>query len=76
MKKKFDIDGLAYNIEDLSKEGKAILEKLAFANLRIHELKNQGALFTKAKMAYIADIKFEVVQNESGFDLDNLFNED
>ena len=76
MEKKFEIDGQTYKIEDLSEDGKTLLNRLAFANLKLHELKNQGALLTKAKNAYISDIKFEVVQNESGFDLGNLFDED
>ena len=76
MEKKFEIDGLTYKIEDLSEDGKTLLNRLAFANLKLHELKNQDALLTKAKNAYISDIKFEVVQNESGFDLGNLFDED
>lgn len=76
MTDKFEIDGLEYKIEELSNEGKILLDRLVFANLKLHELKNQRALFTKAKNAYIADIKFEVVQSESGFDLDNLFDED
>ena len=76
MNKKFKIDDLEYSIEDLSKDGRVLLERLAFANVKLQDLKNQGALLTKARNAYISDIKFEVVQNESWFDLNNLFAED
>jgi len=71
----FDLDGVKYKIADLSDNGRNILDKLTFANLKIHELKNQGALLTKAKNAYISDIKTEIIQGESGIDFNDLFDE-
>ena len=41
-----------------------------------HELTNQQALLTKAKNAYIADLKMEIVQGRTGVDLGALFSDD
>ena len=72
----FNIDGVEYKSAELSSESLEILKKLTFTTLKLREIQNEKALMEKARNAYISDIKFEVVQSESGFDLDNLFDED
>ena len=76
MRQEFRIDGVSYDTEDLSEEGKALLGRLQFARLTLHELTNQLALLTKAKNAYIADLKMEIVQGRTGVDLGALFVDD
>ena len=76
MRQEFRIDGVSYDTEDLSEEGKALLGRLQFSRLTLHELTNQLALLTKAKNAYIADLKMEIVQGRTGVDLGSLFGDD
>ena len=60
----------------LSLEGKALLERLTFSHSQLQALSNQMALLTKAKNAYIADLKSEIVQGRTGIDLGALFSDD
>jgi len=53
MTKRFRLDGAEYDVEALSIEGKALVERLTFARLQVQALSNQKALLTKAKNAYI-----------------------
>ena len=76
MMKRFRIDGVEYDADALSAEGKALVERLSFAHLQVQTLSNQQALLTKAKNAYIADLKSEIVQGRTGVDLGALFSDD
>ena len=76
MKQRFWIDGVEYSSDGLSEEGSGVVEQLKFTQLRLHELGNQRALMTKAKNAYILDLKMEIVRERSGVDLSALFTDD
>jgi hypothetical protein len=76
MTRVFQLDGEAYDADALSAEGKALLERLQFTHLQMQALSNQQALLNKAKNAYIADLKSEIVQGRTGIDLSALFSED
>ena len=49
---------------------------LTFTRLTLQEMSNQMALLTKAKNAYIDDLKSEIVQGRTGVDLGALFSDD
>lgn len=76
MKQRFLLDGVEYSTDSLSEEGSGLLKQLEFTQLRLHELSNQSALMTKAKNAYIADLKLEIIKERSGVDLSALFTDD
>lgn len=76
MGQKFWIDGVEYSTDGLSEEGSGLVKQLKFTQLRLLELSNQRALMTKAKNAYIADLKMEIVRERSGVDLSALFADD
>lgn len=76
MSHRFRMDGTEYDADALSAEGKALLEHLQFTQLQIQMLTNQQALLTKAKNAYIAELKSEIVHRRTGIDLGDLFGDD
>ena len=76
MTQRFRIDGVEYTTEGLSQEGRDLLERLTFTRLALQEMSNQIALLTKAKNAYIADLKSEIIQGRTGVDLGALFSDD
>jgi len=76
MTRDFSIDGVGYDAATLSPEGKALLDLMTFAQGRVGELMNQQALLTKAKNAYIADLKSEIIHGRTGVDLGALFSDD
>ena len=76
MTQRFRIDGAEYDAAALSKEGQALVESMTFAQMRLQELMNQQALLTKAKNAYITDLKSEIIQGRTGVDLGALFSDD
>jgi hypothetical protein len=44
--------------------------------LKIQKLMNERAVLTRAKNAYIDDLKLEVVESKSGLDIGALFSDD
>jgi hypothetical protein len=76
MSQRFRIDGVEYTTDSLSQEGRDLVARLTFARLQQQELSNQIALLTKAKNAYIADLKSEIIQGRTGVDLGALFSDD
>ena len=76
MDKFFSIDGIKYRVGDLSDEGRVQLERLLFVRINLNLLKNKIAVMTKAKNAYIGDLKSDIVEGRSGVDLGLLFSDD
>jgi hypothetical protein len=76
MSKRFRIDGVEYTTDSLSQEGTDLVERLTFTRLKLQDMSNQLALLTKAKNAYIADMKTEIIQGRTGLDLGALFSDD
>ena len=61
---KITVDGIEYNTEDLSENGKAQLASLQFLEVQMSKLQNEIAVFQTAKNAYISALKAEL-QKES-----------
>ena len=76
MSQRFRIDGVEYNTGGLSQEGRDLVERLTFTRLALQEMSNEMALLSKAKNAYIADMKTEIVEGRTGLDLGALFSDD
>ena len=76
MSQRFRIDGVEYDIETLTQEGRDLVARLTFTRLTLQEMSNQMALLTKAKNAYIADLTAEIIQGRTGVDLGTLFSDD
>ena len=66
MTQKINLDGLEYNLEDLSDDGKLTLQSLQFTTLRIQELSNLQAILQRAKNSYINSLKKEMISNKAG----------
>lgn len=76
MKQRFKLDNLEYEISSMSHEGRELVERLNFIQFKLQELKNNIALLSKAKNAYINDLKAEIVQARTGVDFGDLFSND
>lgn len=57
---KITVDGIEYNTEDLTDNGKAQLASLQFLEVQMNKLKNEIAVFQTAKQAYINALKAEL----------------
>ena len=57
---KITVDGIEYNTEDLSDNGKAQLASLQFLEVQMNKLQNEIAVFQTAKAAYISALKAEL----------------
>lgn len=57
---KITVDGIEYNTEDLSDNGKAQLASLQFLEVQMGKLKNEIAVFQTAKNAYVSALKSEL----------------
>jgi hypothetical protein len=69
-------DGAAFDPARLSPEGRALYDRLRFIEGRLQELVNMQALLTKARNAYITDLKLEMVQGRTGLRFSDLFSDD
>ncbi len=65
---KIEFDGRKYKTSDLNDVAINILENLRYLNVVSSEKANMIAILTKAKKAYIADLKGEMLEAKSGFD--------
>jgi hypothetical protein len=54
------VDGVEYEVEILSDEGKAIVTSLRFVNKELSEVQARVAVLNTAKSAYIASLKNEL----------------
>lgn len=70
------LDGEDYDLSQASEEAKTIVAWLQHLDRQFEEKSNLMALLTKAKNAYIADLKTEIIKNNTGVDLASLFDEE
>jgi hypothetical protein len=70
------LDGEDYDLSKASAEVKAFVARLQHLERLFEEKSNLMALLTKAKNAYIADLKTEIIKNKTGVDLSTLFDEE
>lgn len=70
------IDSQDYDLTDASPETLAEVERLRFIEVELMRLQNMTALLTRARNAYIADLKREVVRERTGYDLGDLLADD
>lgn len=57
---KITVDGIDYNTEDLSDNGKAQLASLQFLEVQMKKLKAEIAVYQTARSAYINALKAEL----------------
>ena len=55
-----NVDGIDYNSEDLTDNGKAQLASLQFLQVQMEKLKNEIAIYNTAKNGYVSALKAEI----------------
>ena len=76
MSRRIQLDGFEYSSEGLPDNARMAVEYLDFIALQIQDKSNQIALLSKAKNAYIDDLKAEIVKHRSGVELITGFDDD
>ena len=66
---KIKLNDVEYESDKLSENSKNLLAELKKLEKSIQEKNNLVAIFTKAKRAYIADLKQEMISSKAGLDL-------
>jgi hypothetical protein len=61
---KITVDGIDYNTEDLSDNGKAQLASLQFLEVQMAKLNNEIAVYQTARNAYVVALKVELEKIE------------
>jgi hypothetical protein len=62
---KFTVDGIDYNTEDLSENGKAQLASLQFLEFQMRKIKDEIAVYNTAKASYIGGLKAELEKSNA-----------
>jgi len=57
---KITVDGIEYNTEDLSDNGKAQLASLQFLEVQMNKIKAEIAVYQTARNSYVAALKAEL----------------
>ena len=57
---KITVDGVEYNTEDLSDNGKAQLASLQFLEVQMNKIKSEIAVYQTARNSYTASLKAEL----------------
>ena len=55
-----NIDGVEYNSEDLTENGKAQLASLQFLEVQMNKIKSEIAVYQTARNSYVAALKAEL----------------
>ena len=76
MAQKVSLDGVEYEISNLSSEGKNLLVAYQHVTKQIQDAVNMQAILTRAKNSYISELKSEMVKGKTGLDLSDLFGDD
>ena len=71
-----DVQGQKFQTEELNGTCMRLVNMGVATELKIRKLMNERAVLTRAKNAYIDDLKLEVVESKSGLDIGALFSED
>jgi hypothetical protein len=61
---KITVDGIEYNTEDLSDNGKAQLASLQFLEVQMKKLQGEIAVYQTAKSAYVSALKVELEKQD------------
>ncbi len=64
---KIKIDGVEFDVDSVSEHAQRLVLEVQKIDLRIEESKNMSAILNKAKKAYIADLKNEMLAAKAGF---------
>jgi hypothetical protein len=59
---KMTVDGIEYNTEDLSENGKAQLASLQFLEIQMKKLQSEIAVYQTARSSYVTALKAELDQ--------------
>lgn len=62
---KITVDGIEYNTEDLSDNGKAQLASLQFLEVQLSKLQGEIAVYQTAKSSYLAALRSELEKQEA-----------
>jgi hypothetical protein len=57
---KIKVDGVDYNTEDLTDNGKAQLASLQFLEVQMRKLKNEISVYQTARNSYVSALKAEL----------------
>ena len=57
---KITVDGIEYNTEDLSDNGKAQLASLQFLEVQMNKIKSEITVYQTARNSYVAALKTEL----------------
>ena len=69
---KVKIGSNEYNYSEMNDNCKSLADRLQSIHIRINEANNMVAILTKAKRAYISDLKSEMLSAKAGFDFDEV----
>ena len=61
---KITVDGIDYQTEDLSVNGKAQLASLQFLDVQMKKLQSEIAVYQTARNAYVAALKAELAKQD------------
>ena len=65
---KIKLDDKEYDVAELSERARKLTLELQSVTARIQETNNMIAMLNKAKRAYIAELKSEMLSAKAGFD--------
>ncbi len=61
---KINIDGIEYNSEDLTDNGKAQLASLQFLDVQMNKIQSEISVYQTARNSYIAALKTDLEDGE------------
>ena len=75
MVKRLRLDGKDYDVSQLSEAGRRTLVLFQHTTKRLEDMENTVALLTKARNAYLVELRAEIIQGRTGVELGALFDD-
>ena len=75
MVKTMQIEGKDYDVAALSNEGRKTLTNYMHVKRQLQDAENMHAVLIKARNAYIADLKNQMIRGKTGIDLSTLLSD-
>lgn len=72
MQDKIKIGDKEYDLTNMDEKSQQIFNQLVHVHRKLSELQNMKAILNRARNGYIEDIKYEIIKNKTGIDIENF----
>ena len=66
------LDDKEYDLTNMDEKSQKIFNHFIHVHRKLSELRNMKVILNRAKNGYIEDLKYEIIKNKTGIDIENF----